>query len=248
MDDLEQVKSIIRESSNIVAFTGAGVSTESNIPDFRSSKGLYRELEDKYKYPPEYMLSHTFFVNHTDLFFDYYRNKMIYPDAKPNDCHLALAKLEEMGKLKAVITQNIDGLHQAAGSRNVLELHGTVLKNYCVRCRKPFSLDYIMDMSVKVPVCDECGGVVRPDVVLYEETLDSRVLEAPVSYIRKADVLLIIGTSLVVYPAAGLIEYYRGDKLVLINRSSTPYDSRARFVIRDSAGKTMREIMAALGQ
>lgn len=244
MDAIKQVKEIIESSSNIVAFTGAGISTESNIPDFRSAGGLYNNIKDSYGYPPEYMLSYSFFIKHPEIFFDYYRKNLVYEDARPNACHKALARLEESGKLKAVITQNIDGLHQAAGSQNVLELHGTVSRNYCMKCRKQFSLKYIMDMSVKIPLCDSCGGVVRPDVVLYEEMLDSEVLKASVSHIRKADVLLVIGTSLVVYPAAGLIEYYSGDKLVLINKTSTPYDTRAQYVIRDSAGKVMHDIVS----
>lgn len=243
MDSLKTAAEIIKESSNIVAFTGAGVSTESNIPDFRSSGGLYQSLKEKYGYSPEYMLSHTFFVEHPEQFFDYYRNHMVYREAKPNNCHKALAKLEQMGKLKAVVTQNIDGLQQAAGSKNVMELHGTIHRNHCVKCRKSFDLDYIMDMTKPIPRCDECGGIVKPDVVLYEEQLDEDVLSSAVSSVMSAEVLLVIGTSLVVYPAAGLINYYRGDKLILINKGSTPYDYRAKIVIHDLAGKVMQSIL-----
>lgn len=246
MDRIQQAVDMIKDSGNIVAFTGAGVSTESNIPDFRSSEGLYKNKKSQSKYSPEYMLSHTFFVQHTDEFYDFYRNNMVYADARPNDCHIVLAELEQMGKLKAVITQNIDGLHQAAGSNNVLELHGSVSRNYCMECKKFFNLNYIMEMSEKVPLCDKCGGIIKPDVVLYEEMLDGNVLNSSVDFVKKADVLLVIGTSLVVYPAAGLIEYYCGNKLILINKSSTPYDHRARIIIQDSAGKVMREILECL--
>jgi len=242
MDKLQTAVNFIKNSSNIVAFTGAGASTESNIPDFRSSDGLYSDNK-KYKYPPEYMLSHSFFVKHTEEFFDFYRNKMIYRDARPNNCHIGLAKLEEIGKLKAVITQNIDGLHQLAGSKNVLELHGSVYRNYCMRCKAAFDLDYIMNERNPVPKCNKCGGIVKPDVVLYEEELDHDVLSKSIAFIREADVLIVIGTSLVVYPAAGLINYYRGDKLILINKSPTPYDSLARLVISGSAGEVMKSII-----
>lgn len=246
MDGLKQVTDIIRESSNIVAFTGAGVSTESNIPDFRSSGGLFKDMEGKYSFPPEVVLSHSFFMQQPEVFYEFYRSRMIYRDAKPNECHKGLAVLEEMGKLKAVVTQNIDGLHQAAGSKNVLELHGTVIRNYCMKCGKFFSLDYIMDMSKAVPLCDLCGGTVRPDVVLYEETLDEDVVQRAVKRIGEAEVLLVIGTSLVVYPAAGFVNYYRGRNMVLINKSETTFDGRARVVLREKAGTVMKEILAGM--
>ncbi|HHW49642.1 MAG TPA: NAD-dependent protein deacylase [Clostridiaceae bacterium] len=245
MDNLQTAINFIKNSSNIVAFTGAGASTESNIPDFRSAGGLYRENE-KYKYPPEYMLSHTFFMKHTEEFFDFYKNKMIYRDARPNNCHIGLARLEEIGKLKAVITQNIDGLHQLAGSKNVLELHGSVYRNYCMKCGAAFDLDYIMDEGKPVPKCNKCGGIVKPDVVLYEEALDHDVLNKSIAFIKAADVLIVIGTSLVVYPAAGLINYYRGDKLILINKSPTPYDNVARLVIKGNAGDVMKSIINSI--
>lgn len=243
MELLEKARKLIKTSSNIVAFTGAGASTESNIPDFRSSGGLYSGNSKKYKYPPEYMLSHTFFIQHTDLFYDYYKNNMVYRDAKPNACHLSLAELERQGKLKAVVTQNIDGLHQAAGSKTVFELHGSVQRNVCTKCNKKFDLDYIMGSDKIVPHCDECGGIIKPDVVLYEEMLDQDVLYNAISAISKADVLLVIGTSLVVYPAAGLIDYYSGNKMILINKAETPYDGRCEIVINQSAGATLRSLV-----
>lgn len=239
LNSLKKAIDMVAHSSNIVAFTGAGVSTESSIPDFRSEGGLYGSGK-KYKYPPEYMISHSFFISHPEDFYDYYRNNMVYRDAEPNDCHIALSQLEQSGRLKAVVTQNIDGLHQAAGSQKVLELHGSVHRNYCMKCRKKFALGYIMDVMRQIPVCDSCGGIVRPDVVLYEEQLDYNVLDEAVSYIRAADVLIILGTSLVVYPAAGLVNYYRGDKLILINKSSTPYDSKAQVVINEKCGAVMK--------
>ncbi|HHT62412.1 MAG TPA: NAD-dependent protein deacylase [Clostridia bacterium] len=225
----EELRRIINNSDNIVFFGGAGVSTASNIPDFRSANGLYSK-KSGLRSAPEEILSHTFFMNHTKDFFDFYRDKMIYTEAKPNDAHLALAKLEQAGKLKAVITQNIDGLHQMAGSKNVLELHGSVHRNYCMKCRKFFDLNYIIQ-SEGIPVCDACHGVVKPDVVLYEEGLDNDIINRSVDYIRNADVFIVGGTSLTVYPAAGLINYYRGRKLVLINKTETPFDSRAGLAI-----------------
>lgn len=225
----EELRRIINNSDNIVFFGGAGVSTASNIPDFRSANGLYSK-KSGLRSAPEEILSHTFFMNHTKDFFDFYRDKMIYTEAKPNDAHLALAKLEQAGKLKAVITQNIDGLHQMAGSKNVLELHGSVHRNYCMKCRKFFDLNYIIQ-SEGIPVCDACHGVVKPDVVLYEEGLDNDIINRSVDYIRNADVFIVGGTSLTVYPAAGLIDYYRGRKLVLINKTETPYDSKAGLAI-----------------
>lgn len=234
MDKLEQLGKIISESDNIVFFGGAGVSTESGIKDFRSADGLYNQ---HYKYPPETILSHTFFMNHPEEYYEFHHAKLTLRGVKPNTAHYKLAELEKQGKLKAVITQNIDGLHQMAGSVNVLELHGSTARNYCIRCGKKFPANYVDD-SPGVPRC-ECGGIVRPDVVLYEESLDGEVLEKSVEFISRADVLIVGGTSLNVYPAAGLINYYRGDKLVLINRDSTPYDGRANLIINDSIGKVL---------
>lgn len=236
----ERLKKVIDQSENIVFFGGAGVSTESNIPDFRSESGLY-QAQQKYGYSPETMLSHSFYKNHTKMFFQYYKENLIYPDAQPNQAHLALAHLEENGKLKAVVTQNIDGLHQKAGSKKVYELHGSVLRNYCEKCGKFYDVDYIMDEShcrEGIPHCS-CGGVIKPDVVLYEEMLDDNCINGAVEAISKADTLIIGGTSLVVYPAAGLINYFSGKNLVLINKSQTPYDGRANLVIYDSIGKVM---------
>jgi len=237
---IQKLQSMISESSNIVFFGGAGVSTESNIPDFRSENGIY-QTKKKYGYPPEYLLSHNFFMENTEVFYDYYKANLIHKDAKPNSAHLALAKLEETGKLKAVITQNIDGLHQMAGSKEVLELHGSVHRNYCLKCKKTYNLQYILN-SRGVPKCSECGGIVRPDVVLYNEMLDQNILNKSIEYIYQADMLIVGGTSLVVYPAAGLIEYYRGNKLVLINKDATPYDSKADLVIHDSIGKVFSSL------
>lgn len=233
---------LIEQSNNIVFFGGAGVSTESNIPDFRSESGIYK-TQTKYGYSPEILLSHSFFVSHTDIFYDFYKNSMIYKDALPNAAHITLAKLEKQGKLKAVITQNIDGLHQKAGSSNVIELHGSVHSNYCTKCGKFFALDYILNLG-GVPKCDACGGIVKPYVVLYEEQLNNEVIEKAVEYISRADVLIVAGTSLSVYPAAGLIQYYRGNKLVLINKSSTQFDSKADILICDSVGKVLSEATA----
>ena len=214
MDDtIRRLKELTDSSRNIVFFGGAGVSTESGIPDFRSVDGLYHQ---KFKYPPETILSHTFYETHTEEFYDFYRAKMLAPDAQPNAAHRKLAKWEQEGRLKAVITQNIDGLHQAAGSKNVFELHGSTLRNYCTRCGKFYPVDFIAE-STGVPRC-QCGGVIKPDVVLYEESLNEEVMAKAIHYIRQADVLLIGGTSLVVYPAAGLVQYYRGGKLAVINK------------------------------
>ena len=223
-----KLKEILDCSNNIVFFGGAGVSTESNIPDFRSANGLYNENTNS-NYSPEEILSHTFFMEHTKDFFDFYSSRMIYKDAKPNNAHVALAKLEELGKLKAVITQNIDGLHQMAGSKNVLELHGSIHRNRCMKCHKFFDLSYIIN-STNIPKCDVCGGIVKPDVVLYEESLDSDILESSIDYISKADVFIVGGTSLSVYPASGLVSYYRGNKLILINKTQTPYDNKADLI------------------
>ena len=221
MTERETLKKWLAESKNIVFFGGAGVSTESNIPDFRSTDGLYNQ---QYAYPPETILSHTFYMRKTEEFYRFYRNKMLFPDAEPNRAHKALAKLEAEGRLKAVVTQNIDGLHQKAGSKEVMELHGSVLRNYCQRCGKFHGIEAILH-SDGVPKC-ECGGTIKPDVVLYEEGLDQHTIQRSVYHISNADVLIIGGTSLTVYPAAGLIDYYNGNKLVLINKSVTPMDSR----------------------
>ena len=234
MDPKEKLKQWVEESSRIVFFGGAGVSTESGIPDFRSVDGLYNQ---QYKFPPETILSHTFFMRNTEEFYRFYRNKMLFPDAKPNAAHLALARLEEQGKLKGVVTQNIDGLHQAAGSKEVWELHGSVHRNYCMRCGKFYSLDDILH-SEGVPKCS-CGGTIKPDVVLYEEGLDDDVINGAVRRIREADMLIIGGTSLTVYPAAGLVHYYRGNKLVLINKSATAMDDEADLVIAEPIGEVL---------
>ena len=235
MDNLLQLKQWITDSENIVFFGGAGVSTESGIPDFRSQDGLYNQ---QYKYPPETIISHSFYKKNPEEFYRFYKNKMLFPDAKPNDTHLALAKLEEEGKLKAVITQNIDGLHQAAGSKEVLELHGSVHRNYCERCGEFYSLEEILK-SVGVPECT-CGGRIKPDVVLYEEGLDMDTIRKSAQYISQADVLIVGGTSLTVYPAAGLVDYYQGKKLVLINKSITPMDQKADLVITGKIGEVLR--------
>ncbi len=237
-DKIEKLRKIIDQSDNIVFFGGAGVSTESGIPDFRSQDGLYNQ---KYAYPPEQIVSHTFFTYRTEEFYRFYRDKMLFPDAKPNAAHLYLARLEERGKLKAVVTQNIDGLHQAAGSKKVWELHGSVLRNYCMRCGKFFGLDYIVK-GEGLPRCDECGGLIKPDVVLYEEGLDGEVIEGAVNAISAADTLIIGGTSLVVYPAAGFINYFRGKHLVVINKSATGADGNAELVINDSIGKVFSAV------
>ncbi len=237
MNSVDQLKQWVKESDNIVFFGGAGVSTESGIPDFRSVDGLYNQ---KYDYPPETILSHTFYMERTDEFFRFYRDKMLELDAKPNAAHLKLAELEKAGKLKAVITQNIDGLHQAAGSKTVLELHGSVHRNYCRKCGKLYNARQIKEMD-GVPFCD-CGGQIKPDVVLYEEGLDSQTLEDSIYYINQADILIVGGTSLAVYPAAGLIDYYRGNKLVLVNKSATPMDRRANLLIQDSIGKVFSQL------
>lgn len=230
---VDALKKWVNESDNIVFFGGAGVSTESGIPDFRSVDGLYNQ---KYDYPPETILSHTFYRHYPEEFFRFYKDKMLCLTAKPNAAHLKLAKWEQEGKLKAVITQNIDGLHQAAGSKRVLELHGSVLRNYCEKCGKFFDAEYMLH-SKGAPKCDDCGGAIKPDVVLYEEGLDNQTLSDAVSYISKADVLIIGGTSLVVYPAAGLIDYYRGNKLILINKTPTARDSGADLVVQGSIGE-----------
>ena len=237
MTGTEQLKQWIEASDNIVFFGGSGVSTESGIPDFRSVDGLYHQ---KYDYPPETILSHTFYMEKTEEFYKFYRDKMLALDAKPNAAHLKLAELEEKGKLKAVVTQNIDGLHQAAGSKNVLELHGSVHRNYCRKCGKLYDAHYIKE-STGVPMC-ACGGQIKPDVVLYEEGLDSVTMQAAIHFISEAEILIIGGTSLAVYPAAGLIDFYRGNKLVLINKSATPMDGRADLVIQAPIGEVFSQI------
>ncbi len=231
-DKIARLREMIAASDNIVFFGGAGVSTESGIPDFRSVDGIYNQ---KWKYPPETILSHSFFERDPAEYYRFHREKLVVEGVKPNRAHLRLAQLEQEGKLKAVITQNIDGLHQAAGSKNVLELHGSILRAYCSRCRRPYPAEE-MNKGQGVPRCS-CGGIIRPDIVLYEEPLDDDILRSAIAYIRNADILIIGGTSLNVYPAAGLINYYRGKKLVLINLSETPYDSYADLIIHEKIGE-----------
>ena len=236
-DQIRKLKELVDSSDNIVFFGGAGVSTESGIPDFRSVDGLYHQ---QYRYPPETILSHTFYMTHKAEFYDFYRTKMLAPDAQPNAAHRKLAQWESEGKLKAVITQNIDGLHQKAGSREVLELHGSVLRNYCEKCGKFYGLDAILS-STGVPKCT-CGGDIKPDVVLYEEGLDERVMQKALDYISRADMLIIGGTSLVVYPAAGLVRYYRGHKLVVINKGVIEADLGADLVINGPIGQVLAQV------
>lgn len=237
-DKVMKLKEIIDQTDNLVFFGGAGVSTESGIPDFRSTDGLYNM---KYKYPPEIIVSHTFFVRRTEEFYEFYKDKMMALDAKPNKAHEKLAQWEQEGKCRAVVTQNIDGLHQMAGSKNVLELHGSIHRNYCTKCGKLFDAAYVKN-SEGVPKCDACGGLVKPDVVLYEEGLDSEVISKSIHYISHADVLIIGGTSLAVYPAAGMIDYFKGSHLILINKSSTPRDSQADLVVNDSIGEVLGQL------
>ena len=237
MSTLEQLQNVIDNSKRIVVFGGAGVSTESGIPDFRSVDGLYNQ---KYDYPPEQILSHTFFMHNTEEFYRFYRDKMLCLDKKPNKAHLKLAELEKAGKLTAVVTQNIDGLHQAAGSKKVYELHGSVLRNYCMKCGKFYSAEYIKN-STGIPKC-ECGGVIKPDVVLYEEGLDDSTVSGALSAIQTADTLIIAGTSLTVYPAAGFIRYFNGENIVLINRDETPFDGKADLVFHDKVGELLGQI------
>lgn len=237
MKEIEQLQAMINQSSYIVFFGGAGVSTESNIPDFRSVDGLYNQ---EYKYPPETILSHSFYLKNQEEFFRFYKNKMLYLDAQPNAAHKKLAQLEKAGKLKAVITQNIDGLHQAAGSKKVLELHGSVHRNYCRKCGKLYDAAYMLHAE-GIPVCD-CGGQIKPDVVLYEESLNNTVLQESITHIANADMLIIGGTSLAVYPASGLVDYYKGNRLVLINGSPTRMDSHADLVIKGRIGEVLNQI------
>ena len=232
--EIETLKTWIEASDNIVFFGGAGVSTESGIPDFRSTDGLYHQ---KFEYPPETILSHTFFYQHTEYFYRFYREKMLPLEAEPNAAHRALAVLERAGKLRAIVTQNIDGLHQKAGSKNVYELHGSIWRNYCTKCGKAYSAEFIRD-SGGVPHC-ACGGLIKPDVVLYEEGLDEKTIKGAVRAIAEADVLIVGGTSLTVYPAAGLIRYYGGNRLVLINRDETPYDGYANLIFREPIGQVL---------
>ncbi len=236
--DANNLKNLIANHNNIVFFGGAGVSTESNIPDFRSSTGLFSQKLNK-QFTAEQLVSHTFFVRYPEEFFEFYKDKLIYPNAKPNNAHIALAKLEEMGKLKAIITQNIDGLHQMAGSKNVLELHGSVHRNYCTKCGKFFDLESMLNLGGNIPYCDNCGSIVKPDVVLYEEALDSDVITKTISAISNADLLIIGGTSLAVYPAASFIDYYKGKYIALINKANTVYDKSASLVINKPIGEVL---------
>lgn len=239
MTNVEQFLQMVKESDNIVFFGGAGVSTESGIPDFRSVDGLYNQ---KYDYPPETILSHSFYIKYPEEFYRFYRDKMLCLTAEPNITHKKLAELEAAGKVKAVVTQNIDGLHQLAGSKRVLELHGSVHRNYCRNCGKGFDAEYVRDYPGKVPLCDACGGTIKPDVVLYEEGLDQGTLEAAVRALAEADMLMIGGTSLNVYPAAGLIRYYQGHRLVLLNKSPVARDLAADLVITDPIGETLAQL------
>lgn len=238
MDKINELQRIIDSTDNIVFFGGAGVSTESGIPDFRSVDGLYNQ---KYDYPPEEILSHTFFVRKTEEFYRYYKDKMLALDIQPNAAHNKLAEMERAGKLRAVVTQNIDGLHQKAGSKAVYELHGSVHRNYCTKCGKFFDAAYVKN-SAAVPVCDACGGLIKPDVVLYEEGLDDSTIRGSVNAIANADVMIVAGTSLTVYPAAGLVQYFRGDKLILINRDPTPMDSKADLVFHEKVGEVLGKL------
>lgn len=236
-DKIEEFKQLVKNSNNIVFFGGAGVSTESGIPDFRSKDGLYNQ---KYKYPPEEILSHTFFIRNTEEFYKFYKEKMNSLKYEPNITHIKLSELEKQGKLKAVITQNIDGLHQKAGNKNVLELHGSILRNYCMNCNKFYDAEFIFN-GEGIPKCS-CGGIIKPDVVLYEEMLDDVILSDSINAIKNADLMIVAGTSLTVSPASGLVNFYKGNKLVLINKDSTPYDRVANLVINESLGKVFKEI------
>ena len=238
MTQINQLKAYYAAANDIVFFGGAGVSTESGIPDFRSQDGLYNTV---YEHPPEVMLSRSFFKAHTSEFYRFYRDKMVHTAAKPNRAHTALAEMERVGKLKAIITQNVDGLHQAAGSKNVIELHGSMHRNFCVKCRAPYQLEAVLQAS-DIPLCN-CGGIIKPDIVLYEEGLDQAVMDSATKYISGADMLIIGGTSLVVYPAAWLVEYFDGDKLVVINKGETHIDERAGLVIQESIGEVLHAII-----
>lgn len=238
---IDALRDWIEKSENIVFFGGAGTSTESKIPDFRTAGGLYDKKTSKYPYPPEQMLSRTFYMQHPDIFFEYYKENLIYPEARPNKAHLALAELEKRGKLSAVITQNIDGLHQMAGHKEVIELHGSIHVNYCESCGKNYDLSEFLLLPGKTPTCPLCDGRVRPDVVLYEEGLKTNIIEKAIQAIALADMLIIGGTSLVVYPAAGMVNYFNGNKLVLINRDATQVDGQADLVFRESIGEVLHE-------
>ena len=238
-EKVEQFLKMVEKSDNIVFFGGAGVSTESGIPDFRSVDGLYNQ---QYDYPPETILSHTFYRRNTEEFYRFYRNKMLCLTAQPNMAHKKLAELEAVGKVRAVVTQNIDGLHQLAGSKKVLELHGSVHRNYCERCHELYDAEYMLH-STGIPACEKCGGLIKPDVVLYEEGLDNQTMQEAVYYISNADMLIIGGTSLAVYPAAGLIDYYQGNKLVLVNKTATPRDGIANLVLQESIGELFAKII-----
>ena len=238
MGSIDRFKEMINESNNIVFFGGAGVSTESGIPDFRSKDGLYNQ---KYKYPPEAILSHTFFMNKTAEFYEFYRDKLNSLKYEPNITHFKLAELEKQGKDISIVTQNIDGLHQKAGSKKVYELHGNVLRNYCMKCHKFYSIEDIYNKAFDIPYCS-CGGMIKPDVVLYEEGLDDKSITSAIDYISKADMLIVVGTSLTVYPAAGFVRYFNGKYLVLLNKSQTPYDSMANIIIHDDVKKVVEEL------
>ena len=242
---IKKLANMIKESNNIVFFGGAGVSTESNIPDFRSASGLFNEKLNK-NFTPEQLVSHSFYIRYPEEFYKFYKDKLVYKEARPNKAHIALAKLEKIGKLKAIVTQNIDGLHQMAGSKNVLELHGSIHRNYCTKCNKFFNLDEMLNLDGIVPYCDTCKNIIKPDVVLYEEGLDDNVISKTISSISSSDLLIIGGTSLVVYPAASFINYFKGKNMVLINKSKTPYDSKADLVINDSIGVILDEVIKLL--
>ena len=242
--NIKQLVELLKESNQIVFFGGAGCSCASGIPDFRSSNGLYSKKLER-NFTPEQAVSHSFFMHYPEEFFDFYKNHLIYPKAKPNACHIALAQLEKMGKLQAIVTQNIDGLHQAAGSRKVYELHGSVLRNYCMKCHAFYDAEYVL-AAEGVPRCEKCGGMVKPDVVLYEEGLDQQVISDAICAIAHADTLIVGGTSLVVYPAAGLIDYFTGKKLILINKSITAADDKADLVIKEDIAKIMMEAVEQL--
>ncbi len=244
MDKIAELVKIVQQSNYIVFFGGAGVSTESNIPDFRGATGLYNS--NKEKYPAEIILSHNFFLNKVDYFYQFYFQKMVYKNAKPNAAHLALAQLEKMGKVKAVITQNIDGLHQMAGSKNVLELHGSIMRNHCLDCGAFYDLEYMTSFNGRVPHCAKCGGIIKPDVVLYEEELDYATMQQAVNEIRQADTLIVGGTSLRVYPAAGFVRFFQGKHLVLINENPTPMDETFEFIIKDKVGAVFQAVMSNL--
>lgn len=244
MSEIANLIEILRKHNKIVFFGGAGVSTESNIPDFRSDQGLYKKKT--YPYPAEQMLSHDFYLEYPKEFYDFYFHEMIFPDAQPNDAHIALAKLENMGKLQVIITQNIDGLHQQAGSKNVLELHGSIHRNHCTRCHEFYDLKEMLKQKNGTPHCVKCGARIKPDVVLYGEGLDQRVIEQSIAAIANADLLIVGGTSLVVYPAAGLLQYFKGDTIVLINKDATAMDQQADVIIREPIGKVMKEAIASI--